>query len=409
MTEATGQGDRVGLVLAGGGARGAYEAGVLSVLLPLLEQQGRMPSVLVGTSVGAINAAHLAANIHRGGEEAAVLLMERWRSARMDRVLRRLVGLQAARTGLAYMGDVVGVPKVTLHALLDPAPLERTLEEWIDLKALHRNVRSGAVHALGVVATSVETEDSVVFLETAGKEEVSDSYNARYVPARITPEHVRASAAIPTLFPAVHVERPAGARGWYFDGGTRLNTPIKPALDIGVDRVAVVATHSILPMRSRAEDRRPDFADGALELVQATLVDPLIEDVRMLGKINLLAEGGTSERLRRYRRGRGHAPYRPVPYVFVSPPERRALGRIALELMRNRYSGLSRLRSPDLSFVGRLIGGRSEQQGELLSYLFFEGDYAERLIERGRLDAEQWLGPGGEDIWRLEPIAEAPS
>lgn len=398
----------VGLVLAGGGARGAYEAGVLSVLLPLLEAQGRMPTVLVGTSVGAINAAHLAANVHRGAEETAALLLERWRSVRMDRVLRRLVGLQAARTGLAYMGEVAGLPGVALHALLDPAPLERTLDEWIDWRSLHRNVRSGAVRALGVVATSAENEDSVVFLEGQAREQVSDSFSARYVPARIRPEHVRASAAIPTLFPAVQVEHPAGARGWYFDGGTRLNTPIKPAIDIGVDRVAVVATHSILPAPSRAKERRPDFADGALELVQATLVDPLIEDVRMLGKINLLAEGGTSQRLRRYRGRRGRGPYRQLPYVFVSPPERRALGRIALEVMSEGYSGIGRLRSPDLSFVGRLVGGRSEQQGELLSYLFFEADYAERLIERGRMDAQDWLGAGGEEIWRLGPIEEAP-
>ena len=402
--------DTVGLVLAGGGARGAYEAGAVSVLLPHLEARGERPGLLVGTSVGAMTAVYLASVGHLDAEDAVSGLLERWREVGKGEVIRSIIRGGGPSTVLHYAGEVLGVPRVRLLGLLDPSPLAATLDDWIDWRALHRNVRSGAVNALAVVTTAVASARSSVFVEGRTRKELYSSYGIDYEPVRIANVHVRASAAIPTFFPAVRIDSPARARGWYFDGGTRLNTPIKPVLDLGADRLVLLATDSIERTRvppAKAPDAAPDFSGGAVELLQATLVDPLCNDVRMLGKINLLAgeESGSSD-VDRYQEARGKRPYRQIPYIFVAPSSRGALGRRATEVFRDRYGGLKGLRSPDFALLTRLLGGVGHSHGELLSYLFFERDYVDGLIEMGRSDAKSWLDrvDGPDAPWYRDPV-----
>ena len=402
--------DTVGLVLAGGGARGAYEAGAVSVLLPHLEARGERPTLLVGTSVGAMTAVYLASVGHLDAEDAVSGLLERWRQVGKGEVIRSIIRRGGPSTVLRYGGEVLGVPGMRLLGLLDPAPLEGTLDNWVDWRALHRNVRSGAVEALAVVTTSVASARSTVFVEGRTRKELFSSYGIDYETVRIANVHVRASAAIPTFFPAVRIDSPARARGWYFDGGTRLNTPIKPVLDLDADRLVLLATDSIERSRVAPADEpedAPDFSEGAVELLQATLVDPLMHDVRMLGKINLLAvDGGGSSGVDRYQEARGKRPYRPIPYMFVAPSSRGALGRCATEVFRDRYGGLKGLRSPDFALLTRLLGGAGHSHGELLSYLFFEREFVDSLIEMGRSDATSWLErvDGPEAPWYLDPV-----
>ncbi len=308
-----GAGERVGLVLPGGGARSAYEAGALSVLLPELERRGQRPTVIVGTSAGALNAVLLAAMADHGADEVAHRLVETWSAVQRHDVFQPVVGLHAPLTALRYLGDVLGVPGVRLPGLLDPAPLRATVDRLIDWSAVHRNVRDGALDCVAVAASDASNPRSVVFVEGGtGERELPPARAIEYVTTELSTEHVRASAAMPVLFPAVHVEQPAAARGWYYDGGTRLNTPVKPALALGVDRLVVIATHSVAPRHGaerRAGERRPDFADGAAQLLQATMVDPLTEDIRRLGTTNLLLRSGpTPEALAEHRRGRGNRP-----------------------------------------------------------------------------------------------------
>ena len=390
----------VGLVLAGGGARGAYEAGVLTELLPWLEARGQRPTVLVGTSVGGLNAAYLAATAHLPAAESAEGLVALWGRVTQDRVIQPIVLHQSPRTVLRYAAELVGVPGIRLTALLDPSPLRATVGEWLDWEAVHANVASGVVDALAVVATSVETERAVVFVEGREEGELQDATLVDYVAGPLGVDEVLASAAIPVFFPAVHVARERARSGYYFDGGTRLNTPVKPALDLGVDRVAVVATHA--PFRRREQltgsRRAPDFADGAFELIQATLVDPLINDLRTLGKINLLAERLGPERA---------APYRAIPYLFAGPPETGRLGAVVDDVFQEHFAGLSgAARSLDVALVTRLVGGAGASHAELLSYLFFQPEFSGAAVAAGREDARAALGAG--DPWRLGPL-EAPS
>jgi NTE family protein len=394
-----------GLVLAGGGARGAYEAGALSVLLPVLEHSGKRPSILIGTSVGAINAGFLASVQHVGAAEASAGLVERWSEVSKGRVVRPIITRQAPLAVLRYAGEILSLPHLRLPSLLDPEPLEGNLKQWIDWSALRRNIDLGLVRAVAVVATAARTGRCVAFCDGRLDHDLHHSHLIEYERAELRVEHVRASAAIPILFPPVRVEQPQGARGWYFDGGTRLHTPIKPALDLGADRIAVVATESVEEPSSedgRHDCEPPDFGDGALHLLQGTLVDPLVEDLRMLGDVNrYFTEDAPAAQ--RYRQVRGKPPYRRVPYVFVGPPQRGAIGELAMEVFRSRYGGLKGLRSPDFPFLNRLLGGDSPTHGELLSYLFFDPEFIERLMEMGRRDAERWVRPKS-DPWRIEPL-----
>jgi len=401
---------RIGSVLSGGGARGAYEAGAISILGPALEARDERPSLFVGTSVGAINAGYMGASTHLSAEEQAAGLLDRWREVTKDRVIRPILLQQLPLTALRYAGELLSLPGVRLPSLLDPKPLERSLERWMSWGDLHRNVADGLVHAVAVVATAARTGRTVAFVESENALVGHSSHAVEYVAAVLADEHVRASAAIPILFPPVRVESPAAARGWYVDGGTRLNTPIKPALDLGAERLVVIGTEAITelaPEPGRHESEAPDFGDGALHALHGTLVDPLGEDMRMLGNVNeFFANGEEAPGAKRYREARGKPPYRSVPYMFVAPRRRGIIGDIATEVFRTRYGGLKGLRSPDFPLLNRLLGGDSPVHGELLSYLLFDQEFIEALIDLGRADAEHWLNapPGVDEPWQLGPL-----
>ncbi|MGI8727472.1 MAG: patatin-like phospholipase family protein [Solirubrobacterales bacterium] len=398
--------EKIGLVLSGGGARGAYEFGVLSVLLPALEQR---PNVILGTSVGAINAAYVAANAHRPLSEMLEDGRKLWLEASWEDVLKPLIAPATALSGARYAGAVAGIPGVDLHSLLDPAPLQGTLESWIDWDSIHRNVEDGTVDSLSVVATSAINARSAVFVESRQDPPSDSSYEIDYIGTRLEVQHVRASAAIPVVFPAVDIDTPEDAAGYYFDGGTRLNTPLKPAIDLGVDRVIILATHSVDPTQDgnwHTPGELPDFGDAAVQFLFAALVDSLIADVKMLGKINLLA-GDQTELLDDYRGERGRMPVREIPYIFVSPPSRDRLGDIAYEIFGAHYDKIRGfLRSTNIAALGRLMGGVTEPHGELLSYLMFVREFSEAIMKQGEEDARRWLERDwGEDgPWMHGPI-----
>lgn len=407
--------ERVALVLSGGGARGAYEAGVLSVLLPELERRGQRPTLLVGTSAGALNAASLAADADQPADVAADRLVQRWLSLRHGDVFRSLVGRQLPWTVVGYLGEVLGLPGLSLPGLLNSAPLRGSLDRLLDWTAVHRNVHDGALDSVAVVASHAALPRSVVFVEShreADLPAVPASRGWDYVTAMLSNDHLMASAAIPMLFPAVHVDEPADVAGWYYDGSARLSTPLEPALELGADRIVVVGTHSITPQRSgfwSGEETRPDFADGALQLLTAMLILPMIEDVRRLGQVNELL-ASSEQAVAAHRAALDKRPYRQVPYMFIAPSVRGVLGDIASEVFRRNYAGYRAVSAPDLAILSRLLGGESEQHGELMSYLLFAGGFVGEAMVVGRYDASRWLDrvPGSYAPWYLPSIDTLP-
>ncbi len=205
----------------------------------------------------------LAANAQLATHELIGEALATWESVRWGEVARRLISAASLRRAVGYAGEVLGLSGLQIKSLLDPEPLRATLRERVDFDQIEENVRSGRVDAAGVVATSALTGRSVVFHSGLASPPPDNRRGIDYVAIRLAEEHVLASAAIPGIFPAVHVTRPQRARGWYFDGGTRLNTPIKPALELGAARVVVVAVTSVAPGGADlAGEQRPDALEG---------------------------------------------------------------------------------------------------------------------------------------------------
>lgn len=379
----------VGLVLAGGGARGAYEIGALSVLLPELDRRGERPRVFVGTSVGALNSAFLAATADQP-VAAVVAEAERiWRETGYREVLEPLVTLRSLGRGLRFSAQVLGLGSAHARSVVDPAPLGTTLRRLIPFDRLGANVEAGTIGAAAVVATSALSSRTVVFHHGGGALPRDAKRGIDYVATPLDLDHVRASAAIPALFPAIHVGSPANATGWYFDGGTRLNTPIKPTLALGAQRVIVIALDSLDPgPAGLASEHQPDAVEGLGQFLQAVLVDPMVHDVRTLAGINEQVRAGAS------------IPERSaVPYILVAPEKRGEIGEVAARVFDEHYTGLrAALGSRDLSALGRLVdGGADPTHGEILSLLFFAPEFAEALLELGRRDARRWLAATHDD------------
>ena len=393
--------ENIGLVLSGGGARGAYEIGVLSVLLPWLEQRhNQRPDVLVGTSIGAINVGYLAAGAQK---DTATLLRDagqQWLKIDYDRVMGRLFALRELRTINRLLLSVLQ-PRVVPRSLLDSRALVKALRELVPSAAqIHNNVIDPKVGltACAVVATAAHTNRSVVFHDGGRKARSDDRRGIDYVATSVEREHIEASAAIPVVFPAVRVDGPG--EGWYFDGGTRLNTPIKPALRLGAKRVIVIGLNSVSPAPPSAT--RPDLFDGASQVVQGLLVDPLLNDVTTLAGINEAV-------LRAHKAGSGGEKRALVPYIFVAPKPNE-IGEIAQCVYEQCFAGVGALRhSLELSLLGRLIGaGSNSTRGELLSYFFFAKEFAARLLQLGREHAMDWTKRGHDDgAWQLKRLPAA--
>jgi NTE family protein len=405
-------GGEVGLVLGGGGARGAYTSGVLSVLLPELKDQVR---VIVGTSAGALIASYLAANWHRPTQEAVEDGLSFWRDLRFGDVCAPLMALGGAARFMRYVGEFLPVSSIHAPSLLHPEPLPRTLARLVDFDQLGENIHEQRL-ALGVVAAPAYGNRSVVFHQGGIPRHREDPLRGiEYVATpELGPEHILASSAIPALFPAVRVTKPEPAAGWYYDGGSRLNTPIKPALWLGAKRVIVIALNSIAPSRTAAPAEQPDFYVGAAHLLHAALGDPLAQDIRTLANTNALIAAGlpaTNGHSRNHRPathqqpGGRYEPVQPVPYIFIAPEDPAAIGKIARRVYRKHYGRPWKAGARDLWLLGKILdAGADAMHGELLSYLFFAGEFAEELIQLGQADAQRWLDEHAAGLWQLDPL-----
>ena len=416
MSGESGRGGGAGLVLGGGGARGSYTSGALSVLLREVKDQ---VTVIVGTSAGALTSAYLAANWHRSADEAIEDGLRFWQNLRFGDVFASLATPGGAARFMRYVSEYLPISNLHAPSVLNPEPLAQTLGQLVDFDQLNANIRVQEL-ALGVVATPAHGSRSVVFHQGGIARHRDDPLRGiEYVATpELGAEHILASSAIPALFPAVRVTMPDRAAGWYFDGGPRLNTPIKPALWLGAERVIVVALNAVAPSRTAPPDDQPDFYVGAAHLLHAALGDPLAQDIRTLAHTNALIAAGLAPREGRPRAGLAarHAqpdglqePVQPVPYIFIAPEDPSAIGEIAQRVYRKHYGGPYRWTAGarDLWLLGKILdGGADAMHGELLSYVFFAPEFAEALIELGQADAQRWIDEHPTDLWQLDPLPD---
>jgi NTE family protein len=401
---------KTAIVLSGGGARGAYEVGVVRYLRRTLPRRLGRPlpiDLYCGTSVGAVNACFLAATCEEPAAQSE-LLAEHWRSLDLRGVYHlNLRGMLSGLTRLLGFRGVRASRAERVGGLVDARDIENFVVRHTPWARISENLARGHFQGLSVSATHVATGRTVVFVErrAGGVPEWSRDPFVEARAAAVGPLHALASAAIPGLFPAVRID------GWlYCDGGLRQNTPLSPALRLGADRVIVVALRH-LPRELDAIDLgpirevslvSPFFLLG--KALNAMLLDHIDYDLDRLRRFNALIEGGRrafgAEFDARLGRSMGEmrgAPYRVVDDLLVRPSV--DIGRLAAEFARSS-AFRRRLRGP----VGRLFRYLAEQEGheeaDLLSYLLFDGEYASLLIALGERDAaareEQFLTKFGD-------------
>ncbi|MFI9023921.1 patatin-like phospholipase family protein [Streptomyces sp. NPDC053560] len=391
----------VGAVLAGGGARGAYEAGMLATLLPTLAEFRQRPDVFVGTSAGALNAVLFASLAHLPAQQAADEALRAWRGLTKDQVFAAFLPAVPALLW-QYLTTLFDPSAPPVSGLLDTRPLRETLRAKPDWHRLHANMRSGAVQAVAVATTDCRSGRTEIFVEGPRAATLPESDADRavdYTRTVLTEEHVLASAAIPVAFPPVYI---AEADGWYMDGGVRLNAPIKPAISLGVRRVVIVATTPLrhLPRTHGRSAPAPAVADVVAQVLNGVLSDRMIEDTRTLGKVDeLLRSGGRG-------RSPGGRPYEVVEYLFGGPPPGQGdrLGERAAYVLDTYFRGTRRLADLDLALLSLLLGP-GHSRGELLGYLLFEPEFIDEAIALGQRDAQLVLDGVGDDpdaLWRSD-------
>ena len=386
---------RTALVLSGGGARAAWAAGVLHyighTLAPRLGDRLHF-DVITGTSAGAINGAFLA-SMADDLQTATSRLWDHWDGLDIGQVYR-IGARQLWRVPRSILSDSSGRPWGEV-ALADVEPLRRMLRTGIDWARLHRVIRDGTLSAFSVTATELATSRSVVFLEGPRADHpMLAATNPFFRPrlARIGPEHVLASAAIPLLFPPVKV----GGR-YFLDGGLGMNTPLRPALRLGAKRALVLSLrhHTTLEEGDAVGQRvggvQPTWAQVVGKTMSAVLLDRSVHEVDRLERINRMLRWGTDrygpefvQALGEFMTGERGVPYGHVKPLLLAPSI--DLGRLASEVTgRSAFgAGADEVTVRALRF---LSGANESGENDAMSYLLFDPVFIRELLEIGRKDA----------------------
>ncbi len=361
---------RLGLVLTGGGARGAYQAGALLAIGEITSARELPFQVLTGSSAGSISSAYLAsrADDFAGATRA---LGDLWCSLSPSDVFRT-DALTLAKTVSDWGADLgfggwIGTGRG--KALLDTAPLRELVTRTLDTEAMHAHIAHGRVHGLAVTATNYLTGLGVNFFEGSPCIAPWSRVTRIGAPARVDIDHVMASAAIPVFFPAVSLDG-----DWYADGCIRLSTPLSPAIHLGARRIVAIAVRHAGAGEPKAELRHgaarayPTTADTAGLMLNALFLDALESDVERTHRINETLSLLPPEIVAMQKTA-----LRPVEVLVLRPsvdPAALVLASLGQfpAMVRHLFRGL----------------GASDDTGwDLLSYLAFEGAFTTRLMQLG--------------------------
>jgi len=363
----------LGLVLTGGGARAAYQVGVIQAIAEICPSQETPFKIITGTSTGAINGAFLMSHAD-DFKSASEKLWDLWMNIHTHKVYRTDPRAMAA-LGTRWLGTLGGFfkPHNRINHLLDTGPLKTMLTNELPLERLPNFIMEGLLHGVAITATNYSTGTGVSFFD--GIESLTPWVRSTRIGTRtpLTVDHILASSSIPLFFPPIKVN------GIYYgDGCIRLNSPLSPAIHLGSDRIIAIGIRHQRTNRETVEVNfnpakgKPTLAEIGGALLNSVFLDSLETDVERMERIN-----GTLSIIS--EQDRAHIPHklREIPLLVLNPST--DLGHLAVGVL-HEFPAI-------IGFLLRGLGAKENKGWDLISYLAFEKAYTNQLIALGYKDS----------------------
>jgi len=360
--------NKVGLVLPGGGARGAYQIGVLKGITEILADRTINPfSVISGTSVGAINASVIASKAD-SFVDAVDLLNHIWGTFQTNRVYKT-DNLTMFKSSLHWLvtlvsgGTLVKNPK----SLLNNSPLRTLLMESINLDHIRSNIDEGHLEAFAITAAGYSSRKSITFFQSNKKNINWEKFRRQGVESKIGTDHLMASVALPLIFPAVKIDNE-----FFGDGAMRHATPLSPAIRLGAEKLLIITTDNNKKNPDTDDRDQPSIGEIGGYMLDALFSSGLLSDLERLDRINQIIKHSSNGPINTASKQMKH-----LDYCIISPSK--DINLIAEEHFNEIPNSIKLLL--------RGLGLRNQSRSELLSFLLFESSFTQELIKLGFQDA----------------------